>query len=174
MVAAKRDDRRKENDGVGIVSTRSINESKKTLPPSNHKGRQDDIVSDKTFFDAMRRPTDEGGTNDSLSFLPRAERDGNGVDDSPPYAPAMANDPFAPTEWGTDGEGDTDVGRDRHHNNDHDDDHPDEDSNGSIQEDDRGYDLDTDLLGLRSDSPPLLDHEHLSKIHAHPVDVFFG
>lgn len=47
---------------------------------------------------------------------------------------------------------------------DDDTDSQDDDSNGSIQEDDRGYDHETDLLGLRSDSPPPLNLEEMSRI----------
>ena len=158
------------NDKVGVMSSRSINGSNKTpqsLPPSDSEGRRNGIVSDETF-DALRPPNDAGGTGDDSSFAPHAGRDGNGADNSSSSA-AVVNYPFAPTKHGTDGEDDAKGGRDYNHNDD-DDDYPDEDSNGSIQEDDRGYDHDTDLLGLRSDSPPPLDIEEMSRIEKRLVE----
>lgn len=123
-------------NGGGKKNRRSRNKSLTTSPQKT--------ISDDAFFSEMRRPTTD--TSES-NALPQLQSSSAPLDDS-----------FIHRKLSQDM--DENVGNG---DNQEDDDDDDDDSNCGIHEDDRGYDLENDLLGLRSDSPEPLDLEQIEK-----------
>ena len=121
-------------NGGGKKNRRSRNKSL-TTPPQK-------TISDDAFFNEMRRPTTD--TSES-NALPQLQSSSAPLDDS-----------FIHRKLSQDM--DENVG-----NGDNQEDDDDDDSNCGIHEDDRGYDLENDLLGLRSDSPEPLDLEQIER-----------
>jgi hypothetical protein len=97
-------------------------------------------ISDDAFFSAMRRPTTD---NNESNSLPQSQPSSAPLDDS------FIHRKLSQDKDENNGNG---VVQD-----------DDEDSDCDIHEDDRGYDLENDLLGLRSDSPEPLDLEQIEK-----------
>lgn len=103
---------------------------------SQERPQTDNEISDESFFDALNPPSQH-----SDSFP--EDHDNTAAKD---FAKIHSNDYFDATT--------NDNDREEHENSFDDND---------VSTDDRGYDEESDLLGLRSDSPPPLDLEEIEK-----------
>ena len=138
------------------TNNKKKNDSKK--PSSQLKSKVDEKVDEvdapslfNASFDALDPPSGENG----LSSKPNSSGDGDGADS----ASSAAKD-FLLEVSNSDHHPDLDT----NNNKDQDDDQEHYEVNDSFHSaDDRGYDEDADLLGLRSESPPPLDLEEIEK-----------
>ncbi|KAL3757386.1 hypothetical protein ACHAWU_008547 [Discostella pseudostelligera] len=103
-------------------------------------------MTEQSFFEAMQQPL--SGRNDAGSILVNGSEGGDAIN----VSVTMPHDTTPMVDAGNwERENDEDIELM-------------EMDSDNIDADDRGYDEETDLLGLRSDSPPPLDLEEMSRI----------
>lgn len=151
----------RENGGNGIIG-KTANKTKHTTASSKEHDEEPDnwrkdvnpnqnIMSEQTFFNALQPLT---GRNDTDSIVISVPESNDAI-----KMPAMIPQATTPIVDAENGES-----RNCEFSNDDEDMEIMEMVTYNIDNDDRGYDEETDLLGLRSDSPLPLDLEEMSRI----------
>ena len=150
--AALKKQAKKFFDGTKKLLVNKIHQNKDSITTSKDSDTNQsscevgtkNIVSDNAFFEALKPPSSSPGADELSTAASNDIQNGTA-----PHFPQQQTDPVIPSDNTTQSRANDCDGN--------------EEFNENMLLDDRGYDVESDLLGLRSDSPPPLDLEEIEK-----------